>query len=648
MPIAEPYELNNSLEDRTDALSLVLAVTPELYAALETPVDPKWPFSAEDWLQKQIAAMNEAFARSVYPSTPDGITERVRLGKIVVTSTEPPTDWEVDGGFYMGGDDRQGNPYYHPATDVSGALLHELAHQLGVIDLYNLGAEMLSHQLVDRNGQPVQIETGLSYQGLMLNPGIDPPIFEEHSAHGLNTNKGFRRGYYGEYLFDLPQTIRLRVLDNTGAPAPGVDVRLYQSGPGRELYPTITDDIPEITGTTDEAGLLVLPNRPVGDPVATRTRHTLADNPFGVVDIIGERDEFIVELARESHQEYAWLEITRLNLAAWRGEPAETTVDVTSHVPQAGAPAPPKSLEGEVAFGQVALHWPASPSPGIAGFNLYRTRFRPDFTYDRILMHVPVQEYVDAYDYSQRAVTYAVTAVDAQGRESGFSPFFNAFSLVNPAAIAVDRERRANRARPAERLPRALPGSRRTVAGHVGQRAPSPGILVVPGPRPGRPPDLLASRRLVQRPAVGEGGGPTQRSAARVRRVRHRTGAVPQPVRRGGLGRAVYHRRAPDARRTHAAAAALRRQLRRRAGRGRHRQRHDLHRRQVRPGAVSVDADDLLTYPTAGNLNRTQGADRVLGAAGMGWRRRPDPQLLRGRRGVVRTGSASPRTPPIT
>ena len=112
--IPETYESNNSLEDRTDAISLVLAVTPELYAALETPIDPKWPFSAEDWLQKQIAALNEAFVRSIYPSAPDGITERVRLGKILVTATEPPADWGMDGGFYMSGDDRAGNPYYDP------------------------------------------------------------------------------------------------------------------------------------------------------------------------------------------------------------------------------------------------------------------------------------------------------------------------------------------------------------------------------------------------------------------------------------------------------------------------------------------------------------------------------------------------------
>ncbi len=435
--IRETYESNNSLEDCTDAISLVLAVTPELYAALETPIDPKWPFSAEDWLQRQIAAMNGAFAASVYPSTPNGITERVRLGKIVVASTDPPVDPEADGGFYMSGDDRAGNPYYHRETDVSGGLLHELAHQLGVIDLYNIGAEMLSHQLVDRNGLPVQIETGLSYRGLMLDPGIDPPVFEEHSALGLNANKGFRRGYYGEYLFDLPRAIRLRVLDATGAPAPGVDVKLYQAGPGRDLYPTITDNVPEITGTTDGAGLLVLPNRSVGDPVATRTRHTLADNPFGIVDIIGERDEFIAELSREIHQEYAWLEITRLNLAAWHGEGADATIDLRSHVPQVGAPPAPTDLFGEVEYGQVTLRWPAG-APGIVGYNLYRTHFRPDFAYVPVASGITATEYTDRYNYGQRAVTYAITAMDAQGRESGFSRFFNAFSLMNPSAIAVD------------------------------------------------------------------------------------------------------------------------------------------------------------------------------------------------------------------
>ena len=106
-------------------------MTPEIYAALETPADPLWPFSADDWLQKQVAAMNTAFARSTYPSTPNGVIERVRLDKILVTATVPPLDLGADGLFFIASDDRAGNPYYDPATDVSGALIHGDRHRIG-------------------------------------------------------------------------------------------------------------------------------------------------------------------------------------------------------------------------------------------------------------------------------------------------------------------------------------------------------------------------------------------------------------------------------------------------------------------------------------------------------------------------------------
>jgi len=120
--ISETYETNNYIEDRTDAISLVLGVTPELYAALEIPTNSKWPFSAENWLQKQIAAMNAAFERSIYPSVPNGIAERVRLDQILIASSPPDIGLNPDGGFFMDGDDRYGNAYYDPLNDISGAL----------------------------------------------------------------------------------------------------------------------------------------------------------------------------------------------------------------------------------------------------------------------------------------------------------------------------------------------------------------------------------------------------------------------------------------------------------------------------------------------------------------------------------------------
>jgi TolB protein len=435
--IPETYESNNSLEDRTDALSLVLAVSPEVYAALETPVDIQWPFSAEDWLQKQIAAMNAAFARSIYPSTPNGIIERVRLDKIIVTATNPPADLSVDGGFYQTTYDPRGG-YYDPDTDVSGGLLHELSHQLGVIDLYNLGFDLGTPRVVDQNGQPVQMETSLPATGLMLNPGIQPPIYEEHSALALNINKGYRRGYYGEYLYDVPSQSYLRILDNQGLPASGVTVKLYQSGPGYGLYPTIIDNTPEITGMTNAEGIVLLPNRPVGTPVTTRTGHTLRDNPFGVIDVVGEKDEFILELTRGTHQEYGWLEITRFNLAAWQGGSSSTTFEIASHVPTNNAPSPPSNLTGFLESGLVKLQWSPSPSAGIAGYNVYRTVSRPTYTYQRIITGTTATNYTDSCDAP--VVAYIVTALNTQGRESGFSGFFNTFRLVNPSSIVVDNQ----------------------------------------------------------------------------------------------------------------------------------------------------------------------------------------------------------------
>ena len=175
--VAETYESNNVLQGRTDALSLVLALTPELYAALETPVDPVWPFSAEDWLQKQISALNAALAASVYPSAPQGATERLRLEDIQITTSWPPTDFTVDGGFWMQNDDRYGNAYYHAGPDISGGLLHELGHQLGLIDLYNLDVALEIPQVLDGQGNPVQMEYWPRFNGLMGDPGIDPVPF---------------------------------------------------------------------------------------------------------------------------------------------------------------------------------------------------------------------------------------------------------------------------------------------------------------------------------------------------------------------------------------------------------------------------------------------------------------------------------------
>jgi hypothetical protein len=433
--IGETYETNNSLQDRTDALSLVLAVTPQLYAALETPIDPQWPFSAEDWLQKQVAAMNGAFARSTYPAALSGITERVRLEGIVVAPSQPPASLAVDGMFFMQQDDRFGNSYYDPATDVSGGLIHELSHQLGLIDMYNLDVPLEALGLRDRSDQPVQMEYMSAMRGLMNDPGIRPPSYDEHSALALNANRGYRRGYYGEYLYDVPAVTSLRILDTMGAPAAGVTARLYQRiSDGGPLGKGSVDDTAEIVGLSDAGGIVTLANRPAGSSVTTRTGHTLHDNPFGPIDVVGRSGAFVVELTRGTHQEYMWLDITQFNLAAWRGS---STIQLLSHVPAATAPAAPSGLTGRQENGQVALTWQPSAGPHVAGYNVYRAG-GPAWKYQRVASYLTTPNYSETYDASARAAVYAVTAVDVQGRESGFSNLFNAFRLQAPAGVVVD------------------------------------------------------------------------------------------------------------------------------------------------------------------------------------------------------------------
>jgi hypothetical protein len=442
--VSETYETNNLIEDRTDAMSLLLAVTPETYLALETPVSSQWPFSAEDWLQKQIAAMNAAFERSVYPSVPNGIVERVRLNQILITSTDPEDSMNMDGGFFISGDDRQGNPYYDSVNDVSGALIHELTHQLGIIDTYNLDVGLEVPQVLDQLGQPVQMEysSGDLFPGLMNQPGIRPPSYDEHTALALNMNKGYRRRYYGEYLYDVPDQVYLRVLNNQGGPAAGVTVKLYQRSDGPPLYGSIMgtfDNSPEITGVTDAQGNLLLPNRSVGTPVTTHTGHVLHDNPFGMINIIGNNDEFMLELTQGGHQEFGWLSIMDFNLAMWRGNPDVATLEIASHVPPSQAPSPPVNLTAIQESGLVKLRWDASPSTGVTGYNIYRTEHSAS-AYQRIVTGTSALSYSDTYDGSSPAAIYVVAAVDSQGRESGFSNPFYAFRLQGPMGLVVDEQ----------------------------------------------------------------------------------------------------------------------------------------------------------------------------------------------------------------
>ena len=103
--VAEFSEVNNVIEDRTDGVIVGFWVEQSLYDYFHERQrnlgigSNSW----EDWAQRQMARWNEHNATAVWDVTPDGVTDRVRIDKIVVVP---------DGALPLNG----GLPSNHPDT----------------------------------------------------------------------------------------------------------------------------------------------------------------------------------------------------------------------------------------------------------------------------------------------------------------------------------------------------------------------------------------------------------------------------------------------------------------------------------------------------------------------------------------------------
>ena len=435
--ISETYLSNNTLVDRTNALGFRIAITPAMVEAYNTPLNPSFPFSAEDWLQRQIAAMNWALENAVYPTTPAGATERVRINTIEITDSSPINDGSTDGGWFVDADYREVSGWYDPETDVDWALVHELSHQVGLIDLYQSNVSVDSVHVLDSYGNPTNFAFTWPNGGIMaggdITPHTDPHLYSSHSAGGISSTKGYRRGYYGEYQYDIPEENYLLILDNVGSPAADVTVALYQrTGPADWIGSLAVDNEPEIIGTTDENGRILLTNQSANGGTTTNTGHTLRDNPFGVIDVVGRRNRFLYRLSKDNHEEFGWLDVTAFNLAYWQRETLSHTVTIPAHVPFNSAFSAPEITSIQVTGNQATLCWQYPIAAALADYRVYRAG-PPTYAYKRVTELLADSCFLD--DFSGGNRIYAVTAVNEYDNESGFSNFVWAPRLINPAAV---------------------------------------------------------------------------------------------------------------------------------------------------------------------------------------------------------------------
>jgi hypothetical protein len=325
-------EDNNHLARASDALEFLFLIEEGYrlrFAARTERVKKPSTASIVGWVHHHVRRFNALFAGR-------GCRTRIAVGHLAILpdgAPEPALAFiaKFDGRFpprFRAGDSDWrlgGSAYYRAEEDVDYGFLHECGHQLGLIDLYRLNLESSQNRV---NGQ--RYRWG---DGLMCNVA---PVLSEHSARALDAWHGVRRGFYGQYLYDLPATIAIRLTDADGQVLSRAPVAVYQRllvpGKGERLWPK-----PKFRGETDGEGVYTLPSVPVEHKGMTLpTGNALRPNPWGHVACIGVNGLFLIEVAAKGKALYAWLPITRANLAFWRGERQRAVLPLTARPAKAG------------------------------------------------------------------------------------------------------------------------------------------------------------------------------------------------------------------------------------------------------------------------------------------------------------------------
>jgi hypothetical protein len=145
-------------------------------------------------------------------------------------------------------------------------------------------------------------------------------FLSKNSAGAMQEWLQAAHGYFGQYLYNIPQTVQLRLLGLNGGPLRGATVTVYQQVERSGIGKGITDQV-KAEGTADANGVFTLPNVHI-DPTLVPpagTGDTLHDNPFGYVDVVGNNGTLLFRVEYNGRVDYAWLDVAETNVAYWGG-----------------------------------------------------------------------------------------------------------------------------------------------------------------------------------------------------------------------------------------------------------------------------------------------------------------------------------------
>jgi hypothetical protein len=416
--IDEFCETNNHILDRTDALYFWIRFKSHKYQLFNSCQNMKGSYSAEDWIQANVDSLNQCFQNAVYPLTPEGALERVRIDTIIVyeEGTIPFPDSMrnyIDGEWLL---DLEPDSAYLSRTDWG--FLHELCHQLGRIDIYVIGIGASDNRIMDMTGERIQLgaDPNPVEHSLMFDVF---PYLSEHTAYSLNRDLHKRRGYYGEYLLDVPKDNVLQVLDQNGDPVYGAQVRIYRkSGTTWE----IPDEI-SIQGLTDDKGLFSLGSKPFGE----------------WINIVGTNGLIFITISYGNYEHHQYLNILETNLAYWRGDSLRAEYTINTQFPGTGNPPPPTNLHAAKLQGSTAtIEWD-SPKDNVLFYNIYSCPkmlrdLSPKYPYQKT--DTTSSEFYE-FDIRDQAFYIRITAVYPDSQESAFSNEIFIIAYIGLKGISV-------------------------------------------------------------------------------------------------------------------------------------------------------------------------------------------------------------------
>jgi len=358
----EVSEHNNAVEDRTNAIIAGFWVEQSLYDYFQEYQNEMHVGSNswEDWIQRQMAKQNELYESAIWPISPSGVLDRVRIDKILVVPDDslPLGPWGLptnhpdvrdktvdlmwgfpatllDGSMYTNHTSvSEDNPFY-----IEKSLIHELGHARYLIDCYGFDVHNTASHHAVQIWEGDTYVAGSQYMpflafgevlyynqsgGVMSGPyGFQWSPYESGALNLIAGQRALCGNYnapcnIGVFLQDLPSHNHVRIVDRGGRARVGADVRAYQATGASGWYGKTFDNTPDLLFTADQDGYVHMGRNPFSDG---QIQHS-----YGIANGV-----VILRIEHEGQIWYRFVEVTDLNMQYWQGntEHAYYTIEVT-------------------------------------------------------------------------------------------------------------------------------------------------------------------------------------------------------------------------------------------------------------------------------------------------------------------------------